>query len=144
MTISQKLLDVCIQDPRRETAYFLTSSDLRDYEVDEATVESERNYVTFALTDESLIDTMPDVDPAASTEPDILIRNLDSDMQFLVRFSELKKFEIDRPSDHPVAKTYTILMPEALVEELPSAARALLQTDFHSDGDNGPVLRDSK
>ncbi len=87
---------------------------------------------------------MPDVDPLASAEPNVLIRDLDSDTHYMIRFPELKKFEIDRPSDHPVAKTYTIPMPEALVEELPSAVRALLQTDFHSDGDNGPVLRDSK
>lgn len=104
MTTSQKLHDVCIQDPRREAAYFLTSSDLRNYEVDAATAASEGPYITFVLTDESLIDTMLDVDVAASTEPDILIRDLDGDKQFLVRFPELKKFQIDRPSDHPVAK----------------------------------------
>lgn len=145
MTLSQKLHDVCIQDPRRRTAYFLTSSDLRDYEVDEVSAAvAEGAYITFALTDESLIDTIADADPVASAEPNILIRDLDNDTQFLIRFSELKKFQIDRPSDHPVAKTYTIPMPEALVEELPCAIRALLQTDFHSDGEQGSVLRGSK
>ncbi|GAB3475451.1 hypothetical protein [Amycolatopsis cihanbeyliensis] len=144
MTTSQKLRDICIQDPRRETAYFLTSSDLHDYEVDAAAAASDQPYVTFALTDESLIDAMPDINPLTSAEPNVLIHDLDSDTHYMIRFSELKKFEIDRPSDHPVAKTYTIPMPEALVEELPSAVRALLQTDFHSDSGNGPVLRDSK
>jgi hypothetical protein len=139
---SQRLRDVCIQDPRRQTAYLLTAEDLKQYE---ATGRRSGQFVTFTLTQDALFDMVPDHDPVDTAEPDVLIRDLDADVDYYVPFDSLKRHEIERPADHPVAKTYTIPMPEALVEELPSAIRALLQTDFHADGPHGEkVLRDSK
>lgn len=144
MLASEKLRDVCIQDPRHQTAYLLKANDLEQYRVIDSPTERSGRFVTFTLTDEALFDSVPDHDPVAAIDPDVLIRDLDNDIEYYVQFDSLARHEIERPADHPVAKTYTIPMPEALVEELPSAIRALLQTDFHTDGPHGEkVLRPS-
>lgn len=145
MLASEKLRDVCIQDPRHETAYLIKAEDLEQFRVSDSPTARSGQFVTFTLTEEALFDSVPDHEPVEAIDPDVLIRDLDNDVEYYVPFGSLAHHEIERPSDHPVAKTYTIPIPEALVEELPSAIRALLQTDFHADGPHGKkVLRDSK
>lgn len=143
MLARDRLRDVCIQDPRRQTAYLLPTEALAPYRISHRPVDCAGQFVTFTLTDDSLFDTVSIQEPTAKTEPDVLIRDLDADTEYYIPFESLKRHEIERPGDHPVAKTYTMPMPEALVEELPSAVRALLQTDFYSETGQS-VLRDSK
>lgn len=145
MLASDRLRDVCIQDPRRQTAYLVPAEALAPYRINHRPVHCTGQFVTFTLTEDSLFDTVPLQEPIATTEPDVLIRDLDADTEYYIPFESLNRHEIERPSDHPVAKTYTIPMPEALVEEMPTAVRALLQTDFYTQTPNGQrALRDSK
>lgn len=145
MFASNRLRDVCIQDPRRQTAYLIPAEALEPYRISHPPVDCAGKFVTFTLTEDSLFDTVPLQQPIATTEPDIFIRDLDADTGYYIPFESLQPHEIKRPGDHPVAKTYTIPMPEALVEELPSAVRALLQTDFYTETPGGQrILRDSK
>lgn len=145
MLASDRLRDVCIQDPRRQTAYLVPAEELAPYRINHGPADCTGQFVTFTLTDDSLFDTVPFQEPIATTEPDVLIRDLDANTEYYIPFENLKRHEIERPGDHPVAKTYTIPMPEALVEELPSAVRALLQTDFYTETPSGRrALRNSK
>lgn len=129
MLAQEKLRDVCIQDPRNETAYLVPASALPEFRVDSLEDEVRTHSVTFVVSDESLFDTLPDPSVAlASSQSDVIIRNNDTSTEFHFTFEQLRRFEIDRPNVHPDAKTYTLPMPEALVEEMPAAVRALLQS----------------
>lgn len=128
MLLDQKLRDICIQDPRHETAYLIPASALEEFAHDSSAQKASAGVVTFTITYDSLVDVVPELGIGSTTEPDVILRDCDSTKEYHLTFAQLQQFQIDRPDVHPLAKTFTLPMPEALVEEMPSAMRALLQT----------------
>lgn len=140
MLLDQKLRDVCIQDPRRETAYLIPGDDLSQYACDGLPDDIRAAAVTFSLSEDALFDEVPELVPVPSAEPSVIIRDADRGQECYLSFVQLQEFRIARPDVHPAAKTFTLPMAEALVQEMPSAVRALLQTDV-TDTRLGPARR---
>jgi hypothetical protein len=137
--LDQKVQDVCIQDPHRQTAYLIPGEELHRFS-GKASVDASRDAVTFTLSEDSLLDAVPDSPPVPHSKPGDIIRDCDRDEEFYLTFPQLQQFQVPQPDVHPVAKTFTLPMVETLVEEVPSAVRALLQSGVH-DPRLGPPRR---
>lgn len=133
MLLRERLTDVFIQDPRHETAYFIPAASVRIHHAPAIEAEFREKAVTFVLSYESLIEPLSDSSTnSAVAAPNVIIRDGDTGAEYALTFEELRGYEIERPEVHPEAKVFTLPIPEALVEEMPTAIRALLQTDAPS------------
>jgi hypothetical protein len=127
MLLAQRRPDICIQDPRHDMFYFIPRSELARFINESPIMDGD---VTFMDADDSLLDRLPDAAAVSGSTPDVVLRDADENIQYRMTFAELQEFRSERPESHPLARTFTMPMTEALVEVMPSAVRALLQTDI--------------
>lgn len=129
--IFDTLPNVLIQDPARETAYYIRAEDLTEFQsTPETWARLDDTTVTFAIPDGDIIDEVPSFLRAPELEPSVLIRYSRGKSAYFLTFEDLQKFSVEQPESLDVADSISFVVPRGteLIEELPTLRRALLQS----------------
>ena len=130
--IFDTLPNVLIQDPARNCAYNIQSSDLEKHEV---TVETwskvNDGTVTFLIPNGELIDEVPASLRNPELQPSVLIRFGQGRSAFFLTFEELQAYKQPQLEVAASEDQISFIIPRGteLIEELPALRKALLQSN---------------
>ena len=123
---------VLIQDPARECAYYVGSTELQKHEVTPETwAKLNDSTVTFVIPNGDLVDEIPAYLRNPELNPTVLIRFGQGKSAFFLSFEDLQAYKISQPesSFDPEQISFVIPRGTELIEELPNLRRALLQSN---------------
>jgi len=126
------LPNIQIQDPKRQSTFYIPSENLKMFEITPETLAKVNSAtVTFVIPDEDILEKVqPFVDPNEET-PSILIQYRREQVSFFLTYNELKKFQVNLDLEIEENNTITFFIPFGWesIEELPSLRVA--RASFH-------------
>ncbi len=124
--------NILIQDPARECAYFIGSSELKKHEVTAETwAKLNDGTVTFVIPNGELVDEIPPYLRNPELAPSVLVRFGQGQAAYFLSFEELQHYTICQPENSFDDTQISFVIPKGteLIEELPTLRRALLQSN---------------